>query len=141
MKFLAAASVLFLGALAVPTTQCGECDKNQHEHSGDNYPVGNHGGSYPGGNSGYPGHPTPGYPGGNNPGGNNPGGPGGNNPGGPGGNNPGGPGGNSPGSAYGACTSQLYSNAQCCSVDVLGLLGLDCANRKNFISEHLSGQE
>ncbi|KAK6527259.1 beta ketoadipyl CoA thiolase, th1 [Arthrobotrys megalospora] len=81
---------------------------------------------------------------GNNPGGNNPGNnPGGNNPGGttggsavgnnPGGNNPGNnPGGNNPGGSnagdYEACPTGLYSNAQCCSTDVLGVLGLDCSN-------------
>lgn len=114
MKFLAVASLLFASTLAVPTSQCGECDK--HHHPGGNNPGGNN----PGGNN----------PGGNNPGGNNPGGnnPGGNNPGGnnPGGNNPGGnnPAGNNP------CPSGLYSNPQCCSVDVLGVLGLDCKSRE-----------
>ncbi|OWT43591.1 fungal hydrophobin domain-containing protein [Pochonia chlamydosporia 170] len=124
MKFLAVASLLFASTLAVPTSQCGEC---QHHHPGGNNPGGNNpGGNNPGGNN-----PGGNNPGGNNPGGNNPGGnnPGGNNPGGnnPGGNNPGGnnPGGNNPGS-YNPCPSGLYANPQCCSTDVLGVAGLDC---------------
>lgn len=102
---------------------------------GGNQPGGNQpGGNNPGGNQ--PGGNQPGgnQPGGNNPGGDNPSGnqPGGNNPGGnnPGGNNPGGdnPSGNNPGpdNDYYACPRGLFSQAQCCDVDVLGLLGLDC---------------
>lgn len=107
MKFLVVASLLFASTLAVPTSQCGECQK--HHQPG----VDNPGGDNPGGNT--PGGDTPG---GNNPGGNNPGG---NNPG---GNNPGG---NNPGN-YKPCPSGLYSNPQCCALDILGVASVDCKN-------------
>ncbi|KAK2606275.1 beta ketoadipyl CoA thiolase, th1 [Conoideocrella luteorostrata] len=141
MKVLAIASLLFVNTLAVPTSQCGEC-QHRGQHPGGNYPGGNYpggnnpGGNNPGGNN--PGGNNPGgnYPGGNNPGGNYPGGnnPGGNNPGGnnPGGNNPGGnnPGGNNPGGnqPFKACPSGLYSNLQCCDSNVLGVAALGCKN-------------
>lgn len=35
-----------------------------------------------------------------------------------------------PPTEYAPCTSTLFSNPQCCSTDVLGAIGLDCANRK-----------
>ncbi|KAG5978873.1 beta ketoadipyl CoA thiolase, th1 [Claviceps digitariae] len=63
MKFLAAASVLFVGTLAVPTgSSGGSCRPRPPPGNGGNYPGG--GGNNPGGNNG----------GGNNPGGNNGGG-------------------------------------------------------------------
>ncbi|QPG98633.1 beta ketoadipyl CoA thiolase, th1 [Epichloe festucae Fl1] len=154
MKFFAVASLLFVGTLAVPTSQCGECQKHHGHHPGGNQPGGNQpGGNQPGGNQ--PGGNQPGgnQPGGNQPGGNQPGGiqpggnqpggnqPGGNQPGGiqpggnqpgnqpggnnPGGNNPGNPGGNAP---YKPCPSGLYSNPQCCATNVLGVAALDCKN-------------
>lgn len=39
-------------------------------------------------------------------------------------------GGGDGGSTYKPCTSTLFSNPQCCSTDVLGVVGLDCANRE-----------
>lgn len=35
------------------------------------------------------------------------------------------------GTGYQPCTSTLFSDAQCCSTDVLGVVGLDCANRES----------
>ncbi|KAH8169255.1 fungal hydrophobin domain-containing protein [Sarocladium implicatum] len=32
------------------------------------------------------------------------------------------------GGDYEPCTSTLYSNPQCCATDVLGVIGLNCAN-------------
>ena len=34
------------------------------------------------------------------------------------------------GSDYAPCQSTLFSNPQCCATDVLGVIGLDCANRE-----------
>lgn len=35
---------------------------------------------------------------------------------------------------YTPCSDTLYSNADCCSVDVLGVADLDCATGKSFLS-------
>ncbi|KAK6223941.1 hypothetical protein LQW54_000086 [Pestalotiopsis sp. IQ-011] len=49
--------------------------------------------------------------------------------GGEGGGSGGGDGGGDGGSTYVACTpGALYTNAQCCATDVLGVADLDCAN-------------
>jgi hypothetical protein len=48
MKLLAVASLLFVGTLAMPTAQCGECQK--HEHPDGDHPGGNNPGSKPGNN-------------------------------------------------------------------------------------------
>jgi hypothetical protein len=42
---------------------------------------------------------------------------------------PGGPGSGGD-TSYVPCTGDLYSNAQCCAVDVLGVADLNCATRK-----------
>ena len=39
-------------------------------------------------------------------------------------------GGGGGGSPYVACSPGLYSTAQCCATDVLGVADLDCASRK-----------
>lgn len=33
-------------------------------------------------------------------------------------------------STYKPCKSTLFSNPQCCATDVLGVVGLNCANRE-----------
>lgn len=42
----------------------------------------------------------------------------------------GGGGGGGGGAAYDACPSELLSNPECCDVDVLGLLSINCAPRE-----------
>ena len=34
------------------------------------------------------------------------------------------------GNDYEPCPSSLFGNAQCCATDVLGVIGLDCGNRR-----------
>lgn len=38
--------------------------------------------------------------------------------------------GGSGGGSYAACPGTLFGETQCCATDVLGVLGLDCTNRK-----------
>ncbi|KAF4594860.1 Hydrophobin 2 [Ophiocordyceps camponoti-floridani] len=103
MKFLAL-TLLLVGALANPT----------HWH---------HGGGGGGGGSGSGGGNIGGGGGDNNGGGSNGGGGNGGGDNGGGNNNGGGGGG---GGGRFSCSPGLYSNAQCCATDVLGVADLDC---------------
>ncbi|KFA72480.1 hypothetical protein S40288_11405 [Stachybotrys chartarum IBT 40288] len=107
MQFLAIAALFAATGLAIPTSS------PYYPSNGGN--VGNVGGGYNGGNNG-------GYNGGNNGGYN-----GGNNGGYNGGYNGGINGGNNGGNNnYNPCPGTLYSRPQCCAVDVLGVVSLNC---------------
>ncbi|KAL7928889.1 hypothetical protein V8C35DRAFT_284880 [Trichoderma chlorosporum] len=145
MKFLAITALFVAGALAVPAANYPPPPPPPPPYEdgnkggigyggdyGDYYPGGHEGGGGGYGNVPTP-TPTPGYGNGGSGGpGKPPTGGDGHPPhgGSGGGHGDGGShGGNGDDSGFSPCPSGLYSNPQCCSTDVLGILGLDCSTR------------